>query len=136
MFWKKNLLFPLICHRDRKTACFCADLGRAFITRLKLSQCSLERESSPDKRSALPLLWKLTSGVPCCVFQLGDPRGLHHHTPSTCCQGETVHREHRGAGAGGQRAGQGNTSDCNYHTNVFSTAKKTILSFPLMSQNN
>ncbi len=48
----------------------------------------------------------------CCVFQLGDPRGLHHHTPSACCQGETVHREHRGAGAGGQRTGQGNTSVC------------------------
>lgn len=45
-----------------------------------------------------------------CVFQLGDPRGLHHHTPSACCQGETVHREHRRAGTGGQRAGQGNAS--------------------------
>lgn len=46
----------------------------------------------------------------CCVFQLGHPRGLHHHTPSACCQGETVYREHRGAGTGGQRTGQGNTS--------------------------
>lgn len=60
----------------------------------------------------------------CRVFQLGDPRGLHHHAPSACCQGETVHREHGGAGTGGQRAGQGNTSECNYHTNIFSTAQK------------
>ena len=44
----------------------------------------------------------------CCVFQLGDPGGLHHHTPSACCQGETVYREHWGAGTGGQRTGQGN----------------------------
>lgn len=46
----------------------------------------------------------------CCVFQLGDPRGLHHHTPAACCQGETVYREYRSAGTGGQRAWQGNTS--------------------------
>lgn len=46
------------------------------------------------------------------VFQLGDPRGLHHHTPSACRQGEAVYREHRGAGTGGQRAGQGNASVC------------------------
>lgn len=54
----------------------------------------------------------------CCVFQLGDPGGLHHHTPSACCQGETVYREHRGAGTGGQRTGQGNASVCFIFTNT------------------
>lgn len=59
---------------------------------------------------ATMLSWKANLwSVFCCVFQLGDPRGLHHHTPSACCQGETVYREHRGAGTGGQRTGQGNT---------------------------
>lgn len=52
----------------------------------------------------------LTCAAVVCVFQLGDPGGLHHHTPAACCQGEAVYREHRGAGAGGQRAGQGNVS--------------------------
>lgn len=70
MFWKKikSPLFPPRCQRDMKKkqkGSFCAGLGRwhAFIAGLKLSQCSLERESSPVKRSVLPLLWKLTSGV-------------------------------------------------------------------------
>lgn len=66
---------------------------------------------------AVVLPWEPPSGVTFLfcfvfVFQLGDPRGLHHHTPSACCQGEAVYREHWGAGTGGQRAGQGNASVC------------------------
>lgn len=41
--------------------------------------------------------------------QLGNPRRLHHHTPSASGQSEALHREHRGSGPGGQGAGPGNT---------------------------
>lgn len=127
----KSPLFPPRCrrgHEKKKKGTFRAGLGRwhAFIAGLKLSQCTLERES-PRLLNApsSPLLWKLTLRCDFCrVFQLGDPRGLHHHTPSACCQGETVHREHGGAGTGGQRAGQGNTSECNDHTQRFQYSSK------------
>lgn len=38
---------------------------------------------------------------------MGDSRRLHHNTPSTSCEGQTVHWEYRSVGPGGQGAGQG-----------------------------
>lgn len=39
--------------------------------------------------------------------QLGHPRRLHDNTCASCSEGEAVHREHRSAGSGGQRAREG-----------------------------
>lgn len=39
--------------------------------------------------------------------QLGHPRRLHNNTCASCSEGEAVHREHRSAGSGGQRAWEG-----------------------------
>lgn len=71
MFWKtqnkkQNTTVPSEQpKRQKKAKKACAGLGllHAFIARLKLSHYLLEREASSIKRSALQLLWKLTSGV-------------------------------------------------------------------------
>lgn len=90
----------------------CATFLSATIFTLRVAAFDWRVRKGHGGVRAVALPWKppLTCAPVVCVFQLGDPGGLHHHTPAACCQGEAVYREHRGAGAGGQRAGQGNVS--------------------------